>query len=117
MQANELFKHFAGRFDVDPQVKHYFSGGIYAKQMFIPKGYVAATHKHVYSHLSILASGQVIVSTDDSVESYNAPACIEIKAGTHHKIEALQDCVWFCIHATDETDENEIDAVLISKGT
>jgi quercetin dioxygenase-like cupin family protein len=117
MKVDDFVKEIAGRFDADPQVKHHFSGGVYAKQMFIPKGYVAATHKHNYSHLSILALGQVIVSTDDSVESYNAPACIEIQAGTHHKIEALQDCVWFCIHATDETDEDAIDAVLISKGT
>jgi quercetin dioxygenase-like cupin family protein len=117
MKVDNFVEKILGRFDADPQVQHHFADGVYARQMLIPKGHVAASHKHVYTHLSILASGQVIVSTDDSVESYNAPACIEIQAGTHHKIEALQDCVWFCIHATDETDENEIDAVLISKGT
>jgi hypothetical protein len=117
MKVDDFVRQVAGRFDADPQIKHHFADGVYAKQMFIPKGYVAASHKHNYTHLSILATGQVIVSTNDSVEMHTAPACIAIEAGKHHKIEALQDCVWYCVHATNETDENKVDAVLISKGS
>jgi quercetin dioxygenase-like cupin family protein len=117
MKVDDFVEKILGRFDADPQVQHHFADGVYARQMLIPKGHVAASHKHVYTHLSILASGQAIVSTNNSVETYTAPACIEIKAETYHAIEALQDCVWFCIHATNETDEDEINAALISKGS
>jgi quercetin dioxygenase-like cupin family protein len=117
MKVNDVVSQIAGRFDADPMIEHHFSDGLYAKQMVIPKGYLAATHKHNFSHLSILAQGQVIVRTDSGSKFYLAPACIEIKANEHHTIEALQDCVWYCVHATDEKDEDKIDAVLISKGS
>lgn len=111
----ELLKANLGRFDADPQTVHHFSDGLYAKQMQLPKGFTALSHKHHYSHLSILAKGAVIVKTDDSEQRYAAPACIEIKAGTNHAITALEDVVWFCIHATEETDADAVDQVLIEK--
>jgi len=111
----EQFKQNEGRFDVDPQVVNHFSDGLYAKQMVIPKGFTACQHKHHYSHLSILAKGRVIVRTDDYNQEYVAPACIEIKAEIYHQIEALEDSVWFCIHATNEADAEEAEKLLISR--
>jgi len=111
----EIFKQNEGRFDVDPQTVHYFSDGLYSKQMVIPKGFIACQHKHNFSHLSILAKGSVIVKTDDYNHVYCAPACIKIKAETYHQIEALEDSVWFCIHATNEIDSAKAEEILISR--
>lgn len=97
-------------------LKHHFSDGLYAKESFIPKGMKAPKHVHNYSHLSILASGKVSVETEDSCVIYDAPACIEIKAGIFHEIRAIEDSIWFCIHATDEKDESKVDQVLIERG-
>jgi quercetin dioxygenase-like cupin family protein len=113
----QLFEAQEGKFEVDLQTVHHFSDGLYAKQMRIPAGFFAGTHAHSYSHLSILAKGRVIVRTDDATKEYTAPACLEIKSNVHHTIEALEDCVWFCIHATDETDVAKVDKVLIRKDT
>jgi quercetin dioxygenase-like cupin family protein len=100
---------------IDYKIKHYFSSGVYAKQMSLDKGDTATSHKHLYDHLSILAKGCALVRTDDSEEPtlYQAPCAIEIKAGMNHEITALEDSVWFCIHATEETDVDHIDEVLI----
>lgn len=95
--------------------QHHFSDGLYAKQMHIPAGYVAGSHKHAYSHLSILAEGNVIVEVDGAATEFFAPACIEIKAGLEHRIFAKTDTVWFCVHATDAACADEVDAVLIQK--
>jgi len=113
---SDLHNKMVGTFEVDLGTVHHFSDGLYAKQMFIPKGYMAGTHAHKFSHLSILAKGKVIVKTDDSEAIYDAPACIEIKEGINHAIEALEDSVWFCIHATEETDVSKVDNVLILEG-
>ena len=110
---SELHKKMVGTFEIDLGTIHNFSEGLYAKQMFVPQGYVVGTHAHTFNHLSILAKGKVIVRTDEGVAEYTAPACLEIKKGINHAIEALEDTVWFCIHATDETDINKIDKVLI----
>ena len=111
---SELHKVMEGTFEIDLGVVHNFSDGLYAKQMFIPKGYTVGQHEHKFSHLSILAKGKVIVKTDDFEKEYTAPSCLEIKQGINHAIVALEDSVWFCIHATDETNIDKIDKVLIT---
>ncbi len=99
--------------EVDLQIQHHFSKGVYARQMSLPAGDFALTHAHKYDHLSILASGEVTVEIDNVKVTYKAPAVITILAGCNHRIEAQQDSVWFCIHATEETDPSHIDEVLI----
>jgi quercetin dioxygenase-like cupin family protein len=115
MNISELFEQKKGTFESDLGTVHHFSDGLYAKQMIIPAGYVAGQHAHNYSHLSILAKGKVVVTTDEWKKEFSAPACIEIKAGIHHMIEALEDAAWFCVHATDETDVSKVDEVLIKE--
>lgn len=113
--VSEQFKELQGTFEVDLGTQHHFSSGVYAKQMMLPKGYFAVSHAHNYDHLSILAQGEVIVKTDNSEAHYTAPACITIEKGLHHSVTALQDAVWFCIHATEESDPSKVDEVLIMK--
>ena len=115
-QLSKLHAEMLGTFEVDPKIVHNFSDGLYAKEMTIPKGFTAGQHAHTFSHLSILAKGKVVVKTDTDECVYDAPACIEIKKQTNHTITAVEDAVWFCIHATDETDVDRIDEVLIQKG-
>jgi quercetin dioxygenase-like cupin family protein len=109
------FKEMLGTFDIDLGIKHHFSNGVYAKQMNIPSGYVVGSHSHEFDHLSLLASGEVIVKTDDGEAHYVAPAVVTIDKHKHHEIYALKDAVWFCIHATKETDPLKVDEVLIIK--
>ncbi len=101
--------------EVDLNIRHHFSDGVYAKQMILPKGHYAISHKHNYDHLSILASGAALVEVDGKETIYTAPACINITAGTEHKIIALENTTFFCIHATNETDIEKIDKVLIEE--
>ena len=112
----DMHKLMLGTFEIDLGVKHNFSDGLYAKEMTIPKGYMIGTHAHKFSHLSILAKGKVMVKTDDLEAIYEAPACLEIKEGINHAIEALEDTVWFCIHSTEENDVSKVDNVLIMEG-
>jgi quercetin dioxygenase-like cupin family protein len=100
---------------IDLDIKHYFSGREYAKRMTLPAGHYAETHRHTYDHLSILASGRVEVTIDGVTTAYEGPDCITIRSGAEHRIEALTDSVWFCVHATEETDEANVDEVLIEK--
>jgi quercetin dioxygenase-like cupin family protein len=99
--------------EIDLGVIHHFSAGVYAKQMLLPAKHFAVSHAHAYDHLSILAKGSVTVEVQGVEKDYMAPACIKILAGQHHTITAHEDSVWFCIHATDETDAANVDEVLI----
>jgi quercetin dioxygenase-like cupin family protein len=100
--------------DIKDNVTHHFSDGLYAKEMNFPAGSAIVKHLHDYSHLSILAKGQVeLLLEDGDTRRFTAPACIEIKANVCHGVTALTDCTWFCIHATDEKDPHKVDSVLI----
>jgi quercetin dioxygenase-like cupin family protein len=94
-------------------IQHFFSSGLYAKESRIPAGHMLVQHAHKHDHLSILASGSVELVVDHTINIIHAPACITIKAQKHHGVKTLTDCVWYCVHATDCTDENEIDEILI----
>ena len=94
-------------------ISHRFSDGLYAKESSFEAGTAILKHTHAFSHLSILAKGKVAVMKGDEVEVIEAPACVEIKAGLTHGVKALTDCVWFCIHATDEKDSSKVDEILI----
>ena len=94
-------------------IKHHFSSGVYAKETRIPANSWLVQHIHKHSHLSILASGSIELVVDGEKSVLHAPACLSIAAGKHHGVKSLTDVVWYCIHATDCTDENEIDEVLI----
>lgn len=115
MKMEELNNYLSTLPQVDLGIEHYFSDGLYAKQMNLPKGHIAVSHKHHYSHFSVLAKGKAIVKTDDTESVFVAPACIEIKSNIQHSIEAIEDVVWFCIHATTVADPELIDKVLVKE--
>ena len=96
-------------------VSHHFSDGLYAKEMYLKAGYIATSHSHKYSHLSILAKGEVYLRVNGVISYHASPCCIEITAEQEHEISAITDVVWYCLHATEETDINKVDEVLIKE--
>lgn len=97
-------------------VAHLFGGGVYVKETRIPAGYVLVQHKHAYDHLSYLVSGSVEVLVDGVRSVLTGPAGLTVKANKHHGVKSLTDAVWLCIHATDCSDADEVDSVLVVPG-
>jgi quercetin dioxygenase-like cupin family protein len=96
------------------QIIHHFADHLYAKETVINAGEHLLQHVHGFSHLSVLAKGKVVVTTEEGQQILEGPTCLEIKAGLHHGVKALTDTVWYCIHATDEKNVDKIDEVIIS---
>lgn len=91
-----------GRFDQDPRTRRFEADNVEALQMELFKGNTALKHVHSYDHLSILAEGKVVVSSDGSEDViYTAPACITIKKNVHHAVTALEDSLWYCVHSKE----------------
>ena len=99
---------------IEPAINHHFGGGVYAKETFIPANQWLVQHTHKFDHLSILAKGSIELVVDGEKSVIHAPACLTIAAGKHHGVKSLTDVVWYCVHATECTDEHEIDEVLIA---
>jgi len=85
----------------DWELGHHFAGGLYAKEMHLPAGGVAISHVHEYDHLSILGKGRAKLTVDGETEILHPGRCITVSAGQTHEIEALDDIIWYCIHAEE----------------
>jgi quercetin dioxygenase-like cupin family protein len=103
---------------IDFGIVHYMptpGNPVYIRQMQLQAGYHVDTHIHNFDHFGMLGKGIAEVEIDGKREQVQAPCVIEIKAGKAHRITAIEDITWFCIHATDETDTDKIDKVLIKE--
>jgi quercetin dioxygenase-like cupin family protein len=106
-------KPFAEVFPAE-NIHHHFTAGVYAKQLHIPAGSRLITHAHKYDHLSILASGSVLWTAGDAAPAaMRGPCVVQVPAGVTHSLYAITDAVWFCIHATDATDADQVDAAIL----
>ena len=81
-------------------IKHHFSaGGVYVREQTLEAGREVEKHVHDYDHLSYLGAGSALVEVDGEMEVHHAPCMLEIKAGKKHRIQALTDITWLCIHS------------------
>lgn len=99
----------------DDILHHFLLGGV-IKETHIPAGRVLVQHKHAYDHISILLSGSARIAVEGEAKIAHAMAAIKIAKGKVHSVRALTDCVWLCIHATEETDIAKLDVSLIEPG-
>ncbi len=95
-------------------IEHHFGGGVYAKEARVPAGVALHQHAHPYPHLSIISQGVALIELDGVRSEAHAPACLTIPAGVVHKITAVTPVVWYCIHATNETDPEKVDASILN---
>ena len=101
-------------YGVEVEPIHHFSNGVYAREIRVPKGTALVGEIHLKSQLHVLSKGKVIVATDEGVRTLEAPMTYVSPAGVKRIGYVLEDLVWTTIHATDETDVDEIKKELIA---
>ncbi len=100
---------------VECPVTHHFSKGIYAREMFIPKGTILTGKIHKHQNLNIMSKGELTVLTEDGMKRVRAPFTIVSPPGTKRIAYAHEDTVWTTIHATEETDLEKIEAFFVAQ--
>ena len=93
---------------------HYFAKGLYAREIFIPKGTLLTGKIHRTEHLNIISKGDISVVTEEGTKRITAPFTMIAKPGTKRVGYAHEDTVWTTVHATDETDLEKIELELIA---
>lgn len=83
----------------DAVIHHFSAGGVYAREHLASAGTEVQKHVHDYDHLSYLAAGRVVLEVDGELDVLDAPCMFEVKAGKEHRITAVTDIVWLCIHS------------------
>lgn len=91
-------------------VKHYFSPGVYAREITIPADTLLTGRVHKYEQLNILSGGEISVLTHDGMKRVSAPFTVVSPPGTKRIAYAHTECTWTTILATEETDPDVIEA-------
>ena len=101
--------------DDELPLTHTFSDGIYAREIFMPKGMVVVGHTHNTTHLNIVSQGSALVCIDNQVFKVTAPYTFESKAGVRKVLYILEDMFWTTIHITDIRDITVLEDTLVDR--
>lgn len=97
-------------------VNHFFSEGVYRREMHIPAGHIIVGKLHKHELVNIITKGRVTVITEQcGVEEFVAPIVFTSPAGTKRLLFTHEDTVWSGIHPTYETDLAKIEDEFIAK--
>ena len=90
------------------ETKHYFAGGMYAREMFIPKGFALVGLVHKTQHFFQIVSGKIIVWSEGQSTIMTGPCLVVSEPGVKRVGFALEDTVCVNFHKTDKLDVQEI---------
>ena len=99
---------------VDLQTRNYFAAGLYAREITIPAGTVLTGAVHKHEHMNI-CHGDITVWTDEGMRRITGHATLTSKPGMKRAGFAHADTVWTTIHATDETDIEKLEDMLVEE--
>ena len=91
---------------------HEFGGGVYTREIHLPKGYVLVGKLHNHEAMVYMLKGKVLVADEDGVRMVEAPCQFVSKAGVKRVGLVIEDVVWIDIHQTDKTTIEEAEAEL-----
>lgn len=94
---------------VELKLNHIFSDGIYARELFIPKGTIVVGKIHKFHNLNFMTKGKMEVLIGDEMKIIEAPFHVVSPPNTKRIARALEDTVWVTVLRTDETNIDKID--------
>lgn len=108
-KLNQLEQAMLLEDQVEIPVEHRFSGGIYAREITIPKGTLLTGRIHKFDHFDIMLSGDITVSTDNGeVKRLTGLNIMEGKAGKKRAGFAHEDTHWITFHCAEERNPEEM---------
>lgn len=101
--------------DSGPKELNHFADGLYAREIHLKAGTVFASKIHKYTHFLFVLSGRCqVVDEHYGAQEIVGPAMIKTLPLTKRAVRVLEDSVWITVHATDETDVDEIEKQIIA---
>jgi len=96
-------------------VTHLFAPGLYVREMVHPGGVFSIGHRHKYGHVNFNLTGELSVMVGGKVHHIKAPAVFVAEPNTRKVVYCHTETRWASAHATEETDVDVLERVLIMK--
>jgi hypothetical protein len=94
---------------LDIPIRHYFSPGIYAREITVPADALITGVIHKYPQINILSKGTIRVSIGDTIREISAPNTVVSEAGIKRIAYTVTEVVWTTIVHTFKTNIEEIE--------
>lgn len=92
-------------------LKQHIEGGLYTREIFMPKGSIVVSMIHKQQHPSFLLKGKLSYLTDEgNVVTIQAPHKIFTQIGTQRVLYIHEDSEWCCVYKTDAKTFEEAEA-------
>jgi hypothetical protein len=112
-RIDELQEAMAAYPKAEFKLEHYYAHGLYGRELFIPKGTIYVGKIHRFSHIRVVLKGHLFIVTEDGRQEYLAPHVMVTPEGTRRVGYAFEDTLVMTVHATDQTDLDEIEHEII----
>lgn len=86
---------------------HTFTGGLYSREMFAPKGCVITSKVHKKTHQFMLVKGSMILISAEGAFKVTAPFHGITQAGNTRIGIALEDSIWTTFHGCDLVEDKD----------
>ena len=91
---------------IEPKI--YSADGVYAREIFIPKGTALVGEIHLLAQINVVSKGKIRVATEEGVRVIEAPYTFVSPAGTKRAGYVLEDTVWTTFLPTDKVTDEEV---------
>lgn len=109
----ELEKAIEQLVPVKIETVHGFCNGMYSRQITMPGGSVIVGAKHKTEFFMVVSKGECVIKDDTESFTLTAPAQIISRVGAKRAIFAISETVITTFHATEETDVEKIEQMII----
>jgi hypothetical protein len=98
---------------IDCPLLHYFTPGLYIREIFMPTGALIISKIHNTEHPFVISKGSAYVKVNDwHWELLEAPYTGITYPGTRRVLYIEEDCVWTTFHPTDITPVDRSDEAI-----
>lgn len=85
---------------------HYFSDGVYTREIFMPAGLLVIGKTHKTRHLNVVLTGSCDVMINGEIQHIQAPYTFESLEGSQKTLYIHEDCKWMTIHVNEDDETN-----------
>lgn len=115
-QVDEIIATVQNMTPIDVEFNHYFSPGIFAREMIVPSGVCVGGAEHRIDNIAILSSGTLRILRQGENEGYDdlhAPALIQVRSGNRNAAICISNepAIWTNFYPNPD-DERDVDTLM-----
>lgn len=89
------------------ETRHFFGGGVYEREIFVPAGTLITGKIHLTEHLAKLSVGTMTIYSAEGAATFTGPATFASAPGVKRLGYAHTDCWFSNFHVVGETTDIE----------